>query len=276
MIGVGALKGFLDGNTTAKMPVLFLGHGSPMNAIADNQFTRTLGTLGKRIPKPTAILCVSAHWMSEGTWVTGMSTPKTIHDFYGFPQALFDVQYPAKGNPELAQFMRDEIKDPRINIDREMWGLDHGTWSVLKHMYPEADIPVLQLSIYMEQPPEYHVRVGEELRRLREKGVLIVGSGNIVHNLRRIIWEQDAKPYEWALEFDQWVKEKLEKRDFTAIQNDVLKTEAGKLSVPTPDHWYPLLYTIGASEKNDEMKFEYEEMQNGSISMRCVSFGMES
>lgn len=276
MTGVGALKGFLDQKSTAKMPVLFLGHGSPMNAIADNQFTRTLGALGKKIPRPTAILCVSAHWMSEGTWVTGMDKPKTIHDFYGFPQALFDVQYPAAGNPELAKFISEEIHDPRINIDREMWGLDHGTWSVLKHMYPEADIPVLQLSIYMEQPPEYHVKVGEQLRKLREKGVLIVGSGNIVHNLRRIVWEPNAKPYEWATEFDLWVKEKLEKRDFKAIQNDVLKFEAGKLSVPTPDHWFPLLYTIGASEKNDNMKFEYEEMQNGSISMRCVSFGMES
>lgn len=274
MTGLGALKGFLDGKSSARMPVLFLGHGSPMNAIADNEFTRTLGALGKRIPKPTAILCVSAHWMSEGTWVTGMEKPKTIHDFYGFPQSLFDVQYPAPGSPEMAKMIHEEIRDPRINIDNEMWGLDHGTWAVLRHMYPEANIPVMQLSIYMEQPPEYHVKVGEELRKLREKGVLIVSSGNIVHNLRRIVWEPNAKPFEWATEFDLWVKDKLEKRDFKAIQNDVLKSEAGKLSVPTPDHWYPLLYTIGASDKNDDMKFEYEEMQNGSISMRCVSFGM--
>jgi 4,5-DOPA dioxygenase extradiol len=272
----GALKGLLDGKTTSRMPVLFLGHGSPMNAIADNNFTRTLHTLGKRVPRPTAILCVSAHWMSEGTWVTGMTNPKTIHDFYGFPQPLFDVQYNAPGNPETAKMIQSVITDPKINIDHEMWGLDHGTWSVLRHMYPEADIPVLQMSIYMEQPPEYHVKVGEELRKLREKGVLVIASGNIVHNLRRIIWEPDAKPYDWAIEFDEYVKQKLLKRDFKSLTHEALKSEAGKLSVPTPDHWYPLLYAIGASDKNDEMKFEYEEMQNGSISMRCVSFGMES
>lgn len=276
MTGVGGLKPLLDRKSTVKMPVLFLGHGSPMNAIADNNFTRTLGALGHKIPKPTAILCVSAHWMSEGSWITGMENPKTIHDFYGFPQALFDVQYNAAGSPEIAKLIQNEVKDPRINIDHEMWGLDHGTWSVLRHMYPEADIPVLQLSIYMEQPPEYHVKLGEELRKLREKGVLIVGSGNIVHNLRRIVWDANAKPYDWALEFDQYVKSKLEQRDFKALQDDVLKSEAGRLSIPTPDHWYPLLYTIGASDKNDSMKFEYEEMQNGSISMRCVSFGMEA
>jgi 4,5-DOPA dioxygenase extradiol len=275
MTGVGALNGLLDRKSTARMPVLFLGHGSPMNAIADNNFTKTLGSLGERVQRPTAILVVSAHWMSEGTWVTGMQKPKTIHDFYGFPQALFDVQYPAPGSPETAKLIQAEIQNPKINIDHEMWGLDHGTWSVLKHMYPKADIPVMQLSIYMSQPPEYHVKLGEELRKLREKGVLIVSSGNIVHNLRRIVWDPAAPSYDWAIEFDQWVKEKLEKRDFSAIQNDVMKSEAGKLSVPTPDHWYPLLYTIGASDKNDSMKFEYEEMQNGSISMRCVSFGME-
>lgn len=271
-----ALKGLMDGKSTAKMPVLFLGHGSPMNAIADNNFTKTLTTLGKRVPRPSAILCVSAHWMSEGTWVTGMQNPKTIHDFYGFPQPLFDVQYKAPGSPEAAKMIQSVITDPKINIDNEMWGLDHGTWSVLRHMYPEADIPVLQMSIYMEQPPEYHVKVGEELRKLREKGVLIVGSGNIVHNLRRIIWEPNAKAYDWAIEFDEYVKQKLIQRDFKSLTHEALKLEAGKLSVPTPDHWYPLLYTIGAAEKNDEMKFEYEEMQNGSISMRCVSFGMES
>lgn len=272
----GALKGLLDGKTTSKMPVLFLGHGSPMNAIADNAFTKTLNTLGKRVPRPTAILCVSAHWMSEGTWVTGMQNPKTIHDFYGFPQPLFDVQYKAPGSPEAAKMIQQTITDPKINIDNEMWGLDHGTWSVLRHMYPEADIPVLQLSIYMEQPPEYHVKVGEELRKLREKGVLIVGSGNIVHNLRKIVWEPNAKPYDWAIEFDEYVKQKLIQRDFKSLTKEALTLESGKLSVPTPDHWYPLLYTIGAADKNDEMKFEYEEMQNGSISMRCVSFGMES
>lgn len=276
MTGTGALNGLLDRKSGPKMPVLFLGHGSPMNAIADNQFTKTLYQLGTKIERPTAILCVSAHWMSEGTWVTGMQNPKTIHDFYGFPQALFDVQYKAPGSPETAKMIQSVITDPKINIDNEMWGLDHGTWSVLKHMYPEADIPVLQMSIYMEQPPEYHVKVGEELRKLREKGVLIVGSGNIVHNLRKIVWDPNAKAYDWAIEFDEYVKQKIIQRDFKSLTHEAMTTEAGKLSIPTPDHWYPLLYTLGASEKNEPMKFEYEEMQNGSISMRCVSFGMKA
>lgn len=261
-------------NKGIRLPVLFLGHGSPMNAIAENNFTRALGALGKRIPRPEAILCVSAHWMTEGSWITHMDHPKTIHDFYGFPQPLFDVQYPAPGRPDIAEAIQQEILSPKLNLDHEMWGLDHGTWSVLKHMYPAADIPVMQLSIYMEQPAEYHFKLGQALRTLRDKGILIVSSGNIVHNLRRIRWEEDAKPYDWALEFDSWVKDKLISRDFTALQKDALKSEAGRLSVPTPDHWYPFLYTIGASDANDEMKFEYEEMQNASISMRCVSFGM--
>lgn len=261
-------------NKGIRLPVLFLGHGSPMNAIAENNFTRALGALGKRIPRPEAILCVSAHWMTEGSWITHMDRPKTIHDFYGFPQPLFDVQYPAPGRPDIAEAIQQEILSPKLNLDHEMWGLDHGTWSVLKHMYPAADIPVMQLSIYMEQPAEYHFKLGQALRTLRDKGILIVSSGNIVHNLRRIRWEEDAKPYDWALEFDSWVKDKLISRDFTALQKDALKSEAGRLSVPTPDHWYPFLYTIGASEANDEMKFEYEEMQNASISMRCVSFGV--
>lgn len=256
----------------ARMPVLFLGHGSPMNAISDNAFTRTLAGLGRRLPKPRAILCVSAHWMSEGTWVTGMSRPRTIHDFYGFPEELFAIQYPAPGDPEVARQVASTVTDPKVNLDREMWGLDHGTWAVLRHMYPEAQTPVLQLSVYIEQPAEYHYQVGQQLRALRDQGVLIVGSGNIVHNLRRIQWEENAKPYDWAIEFDEWVKRKLEVRDFQAFRRDLTCSEAGKLSVPTPDHFYPLLYVLGASDAEDELRFEYEEIQNGSISMRCLSF----
>lgn len=265
----------MSGNKSgSRMPVLFLGHGSPMNAIADNNFTRTLKQLGKRLDKPRAILCVSAHWMTEGTWVTGMENPKTIHDFYGFPQALFDVQYPAKGNPEIAKLVQSEIIDPKVHLDHEMWGIDHGTWSVLRHMYPEAEVPVLQLSIYMEQPAQYHFKVGQELAKLRDQGVLIVGSGNIVHNLRRLDWNDHASPHDWAIEFDEWSKNKMNQRDFKSLQFDYLKTEAGKLSVPTPDHYYPLLYVLGASDETDELRYEYEEIQNSSISMRCVSFGM--
>lgn len=258
----------------SQMPVLFLGHGSPMNALADNEFTRTLKQLGKKIPRPKAILCVSAHWMSEGTWVTGTENPRTIHDFYGFPQPLFDVQYPAHGDPELAKKIQSSILPSKIHLDNEMWGYDHGTWSVLKHMYPEADIPLLQLSLYMERPAEYHFKTGQDLAKLREQGILIIGSGNIVHNLRKLNWDEQAKPHEWAIEFDEWAKEKLIKRDFKALQFDTGKSEAGRLSIPTPDHYYPLLYILGASSSSDEMKFEYEEIQNASISMRCVSFGL--
>lgn len=257
----------------SKLPVLFLGHGSPMNAIAENDFTRALNLLGKELPRPQAILCISAHWMTEGSWITHMPQPKTIHDFYGFPQPLFDVQYPAPGAPEIAEKIQKLITDPGIQLDDEMWGLDHGTWSVLKHMYPIADIPVMQLSLYMEQPLEYHMKLGEELTKLREEGILIIGSGNIVHNLRQINWDENAQPYAWATEFDEWIKTKVVHRDHHAIVTDALKSEAGKLSVPTLEHFLPFIYTLGASESLDEIRFEYEGIQNGSISMRCISFG---
>jgi len=264
---------FSKKNKDKALPALFLGHGSPMNALADNRFTRSLNALGKEIQRPEAILVISAHWMTEGTWITHMDKPKTIHDFYGFPQSLFDIQYPAPGRPDIAEAIQKEIPDHKINLDKEAWGLDHGTWAVLRHMYPNADIPVMQLSIYMSQPPEYHMMLGLELAKLREKGVLLVGSGNIVHNLRRISWEENAIPFDWALEFDEWSKQKLLSRDFNALQNDFLKTQAGKLSVPSMDHYYPLLYILGSAKNKDELKFEYEEIQNASISMRSFSFG---
>jgi 4,5-DOPA dioxygenase extradiol len=259
-----------------KMPVLFIGHGSPMNAIAKNDFTETLANLARKIPTPKAILCVSAHWMSEGTWITHMKNPKTIHDFYGFPQALFDVQYPAPGSPEIADEIRQSIQGQKIHADDEMWGIDHGTWSVLRHMYPAAQIPLMQLSVYMEQPGSYHYNLGQELHRLRSQGILILGSGNIVHNLRKINWETYSTPHDWAIEFDEWAKKKIEQREFAALVEDALSTPAGKLSIPTPDHYYPLLYTLGASDKQDEIKFEYEGIHNASISMRCISFGIQN
>lgn len=255
------------------MPTLFIGHGSPMNAIENNSFTKMLGVLGEELVRPEAILCISAHWMTEGTWITHMERPKTIHDFYGFPQPLFDIQYPAPGRPDIAEAIHKEIFHPHIHLESEAWGLDHGTWSVLKYMYPMADIPVMQLSLYMGQPPEYHFKLGQELAKLREKGVLILGSGNIVHNLRKLNWDNNATPHEWAIEFDEWAKDKILKRNFKNLQDDFLKTEAGRLAVPTMDHYYPLLYILGASLKKDELKFEYEEIQNASISMRALSFG---
>lgn len=265
------LKKLAEEPSTMRMPVLFVGHGSPMNAIDDNAYTRALHALGANLPRPRAILVISAHWMTEGSWITEMPKPKTIHDFYGFPQELFQIQYPAPGSPEVAKLIRDTIVNPTIHPDTEAWGLDHGTWAVLRHMYPKADIPVLQLSLHMEQPPEYHIQLGRELSKLRDKGILILGSGNLVHNLRTIRWEPNAKPYDWALEFDEWIKQKLVNRDFSAVLNDFHKSQAGKLSIPTLEHYYPLHYILSASDEKDMLKFEYEEMQNGSISMRSLS-----
>lgn len=263
----------IDNNNQDKMPVLFLGHGSPMNAIEENDFTKTLSELGKNLPIPKAIVCVSAHWMTKGTWVTHMKQPKTIHDFYGFPQPLFDVQYPAPGDSELADQIRALVSDPKIYADDTEWGLDHGTWSVLKHVYPKADIPILQLSMDMTQPIEFHYQMGEKLKKLREQGVLIVGSGNIVHNLRKISWDENAPPHPLTVEFDQWVKQKIDQRDDKALFSDALNSEAGKFSAPTPDHYFPLLYILGASDKSDKIEYIYEGYQNSSISMRCVRFG---
>lgn len=258
----------------ARLPVIFIGHGNPMNALADNSFTRRLAGLGAAIARPKAVLCISAHWMTEGTWVTHMPMPKTIHDFYGFPQELFNVRYPAPGSPALAEMVRSRVKNARINLDDEMWGIDHGAWSVIRHMYPKADVPVLQLSVYMEQPPEYHFRLGEELRALRNEGILIVGSGNIVHNLRRMNRDEQAKPHDWATEFDEWVKGRLEERDCESLINDATLFEAGKLSIPAPDHWYPLLYALGAADDKDTLRFEYEGIDHASISMRTFSLGL--
>jgi len=246
-----------------------------MNAIADNAYTRTLTSLGKSllVERPKAILVISAHWMTRGTFVTHMRKPRTIHDFGGFPRELFEVQYPAPGSPETADLVRSLVREPEVGIDDQEWGLDHGTWSVLKHLIPNADIPVLQMSISLFDPPEYHLKIGEQLRDLRSKGVLIIGSGNLVHNLRKIDWDENAQPYDWALEFDQWIADRLEARDIKSIVRDSLTSPAGKLSSPTPDHFLPLYYILGAADAKDELKTEFEQMQNASISMRSLSFG---
>jgi len=259
--------------STARMPIVFIGHGNPMNAVETNAFTQSLSELGKKLPQPKAVLCISAHWMTEGTWVTAMSKPKTIHDFYGFPQELFDIQYPAPGHPELAKTICDTVASPSIHGDKEMWGLDHGAWSVLKHMYPQAAVPVVQLSLYMARGPEYHENIGQQLAKLREQGVLILGSGNLVHNLRRIRWEAQAPAYDWALEFDEWCRQKLMAKDYRSLLYDFHNSEAGKLSVPSMDHYWPLHYILGAAHKDDVLNFEYEEIQNASISMRSFTLG---
>ncbi len=256
-----------------RTPVFFIGHGSPMNALESNDFTNSLKSMRRLCPNPKAILCISAHWMTEGSWVTHMEKPKTIHDFYGFPQALFEIQYPAPGSPEIADQICKAITDPKVHADDEMWGLDHGTWSVLRHIFPEAEVPVLQLSLYISQPAEYHYKLGTQLRQFRDQGILIVGSGNIVHNLRTIRWEPEATPYEWATDFDEWMKARLLGRDDRAVVENFMSSEAGKLSVPTPEHYYPLLYSLGAADANEKPNFLFEGVHNGSISMRTISFG---
>lgn len=262
----------VDRSNAEKMPTLFLGHGSPMNAIEDNDFTQTLQRLGKSLPRPKAILMVSAHWETNGTWVTGMENPKTIHDFYGFPKALFDVQYPASGAPQIATDVSNTIITPNIGVDNNKWGLDHGTWSVLMHIFPNADVPVFQLSLDRSQSISFHYELGKQLSFLREQGVMIMGSGNIVHNLGEIKWGEDATPHDWAIEFDEWAKKKLVNRDFNSLITDPLKSKEGKLSIPTLEHYLPLLYVLGASGEKENLVFDYEGIQLSSMSMRCLRF----
>lgn len=255
-----------------RAPVFFIGHGSPMNAIETNDYTRSLAKIRDLYPQPKAILMVSAHWMTQGTGVTNMVQPKTIHDFYGFPQELFAVQYPAPGSPELADLVTKTIRSTPVIKDDSQWGLDHGAWAVLKHIFPEANIPVVQLSLDMTKPAEFHLQLGKELQVLRDHGVLIMGSGNVVHNLRTISWDEKSKPLDWALEFDEQVKTLLRTRDTKGLIGDLLSTRSGKLSVPTPDHYYPLLYILGAADAADELHFDFEGIQNASISMTSFSF----
>ncbi len=248
-----------------------------MNALADNDYTRALGELGSSLPRPRGILCVSAHWCTQGSWVTRMPHPKTIHDFGGFPRELFEVRYPAPGSRELAELVQTTVSIPQIDAndaaDPDEWGLDHGTWSVLKHMYPAADIPVVQLSLAMDEGPRYHFDLGSKLSPLRDQGILILGSGNIVHNLRIIDWNEQAPIMPWAAEFDAWVKGRIEARDFEALIEEASSTESGRKAIPTPDHWYPLLYVLGAAAPGDRLKWIYSGFQHGSISMRSLLFG---
>jgi len=225
------------------MPILFIGHGSPMNAIEDTDYSRAWAVVARSLPKPKAILCVSAHWQTAGTRVTVMEKPKTIHDFYGFPPALSEKQYPAPGSPELARMTQEIMREAHVELDLE-WGLDHGAWSVLCQMYPKADVPVVQLSLDEGKPPAFHYDLGRELRGLRKKGVLIIGSGNVVHNLREMAWEDTA--FDWALEFDAKVKDLILTGDHKAIIEYAKLGRSARLAVPTLEHYLPLLYTLGA------------------------------
>lgn len=255
---------------TDVMPVMFLGHGSPMNAIQTNEFTRTWNSIGAELEtQPTAILCISAHWLTQGgTAVTAMQMPKTIHDFGGFPQALFDVQYPAPGNKSLVDATIDEVKSIQIHQDHE-WGLDHGTWSVLCHVFPQATIPVVQLSIDYSQGAQYHYDLAKQLSQLRRKGVLIVASGNLVHNLRLIPRGQmnDYYGFDWVLEADAKMQKFLLEHDHQSLINWDKQGQAFHLAIPTPDHYYPMIYALALQEDKDELSLFNTQAVGGSITM---------
>lgn len=257
---------------TSKMPVLFLGHGSPMNAIEENEFVQGWKTVGKTLPKPKAILCISAHWETKGTFVTAMQKPRTIHDFGGFPKELFAVQYPANGSPIFAAETKRIVTTTVVGLD-EQWGLDHGCWSVVKHLYPNADVPVFQMNLDHSKAPRYHYELAKELASLRKKGVLIIGSGNIVHNLRLIAWDKIKIPnfgYDWAIE----ANEKMKKFILSNNHESLIKyTSQGKefdLSIPSPDHYLPLLYTLALKDETENISIFNDKAVMGSITMTSL------
>jgi len=253
-----------------KMPALFVGHGSPMNAIEDNEFSRAWEEEGKALPKPNAILCISAHWETAGTLVTAMEQPKTIHDFGGFPRALYEKTYPAPGSPELARLSQELVQKTQVRFDRT-WGLDHGTWSVLCRMFPKANIPVVQLSLDRTQGPAFHYALGKELRALRNKGVLIVGSGNLVHNLSLVAFQDTG--YDWAIGFDETVKQLILSGDHDSLIHYQNLGQAARLSIPTNEHYLPLLYILALQDEQEEIHFFAERVTLGSISMRSLRIG---
>lgn len=257
---------------TAKMPVLFVGHGSPMNAIEENEFSAGWRKAGETLPKPSLILCVSAHWETNGTQVTAVPKPRTIHDFYGFPRELYNVEYPAPGSPEMAEEIKNGVKKTEVALD-ERWGLDHGAWSVIKHMYPKADVPVLQLSLDRTKDPHYHLELAKELSFLRERGVLIVGSGNMVHNLRLVAWDKISEPvygYDWAWEADRKLHNLINNGDFKSLANYASLGDDMRLSVPTPEHFLPLLYVLGLKEEKENISWFNDKLIMGSLSMGSI------
>lgn len=259
-----------------KMPVLFLGHGSPMNAIEENEFVAGFRRLSANLPHPTAVLCISAHWETRGTFVTAMEHPRTIHDFGGFPAELYKVQYPAPGDPELAAGVQQAVTQTRVEADSS-WGLDHGTWSVLKHLYPEADVPVVQLSLDYTKPPRFHYELAKELSALRERGVLIAGSGNIVHNLRLVNWEKLGTghfAHDWAAEADRSMKHMILDDNHQALIDYKKQGEAFNLAVPTPEHFLPLLYALALKNKTDQISLFNDGLVGGSLSMTSVAIGV--
>lgn len=258
------------------MPSIFVGHGNPMNALAHTPYTRMLRQWGQELGRPVAIVAISAHWQTPGkTLVDIQLTPPVIHDFHHFPAALYQVRYPAMGAPDVAQTIIDHVS-VRSVIANAQWGIDHGTWSVLCHMYPDADVPVFQLSVDYDAPGEVHYAIGRELAVLRDQGVLIVGSGNIVHNLRRLdghAGQSTAPTQDWAREFDALVAQALVKRDDVALMQYQGFGNSADIAVATPDHYWPLLYALGAAAPDAEAIFKYDKFEAGTISMRCVQFG---
>jgi len=264
-----------SGSSTARMPVLFIGHGSPMNAISENEFVQNWRELGKTLPKPKAILCISAHWETRGTFVTAMPKPPTIHDFGGFPKALFDVQYPAPGSPELAKETKRIVSKTDVGLD-EKWGLDHGAWSVIKNIYPFADVPVFEMSLDYNQSPQFHYDLAKELASLRDKGVLIIGSGNIVHNLRMVAWDKVDEPeygFDWALQANDTFKRLIlankhkELINFSALGKEV------QLAIPTPEHYLPLIYALALKKEDEPVTIFNDKAVMGSLTMTSVRIG---
>ncbi len=260
-------------NTGKRMPVLFLGHGSPMNAIEDNDFTRALRQLSTQLPHPKAILMISAHWLTRGVRVLSSVQPPTIHDMYGFPEALYQIQYPAAGAPTWAKTVKQLVQFAEVQLD-DSWGFDHGTWSVLRWIFPQADVPVFQLSIDYRKPYRWHWQLARELRALRTRGVLIIGSGNLTHNLQQIdfsgLWVPVA---DWALEFDQRVAEALDRGQADLLLQPERWGQAARLAIPEPSHYFPLIYAAALSDKDEPISYPYVGFHYGTLSMRCVQFG---
>ena len=263
------------GENTPRMPVLFVGHGSPMNAIEENEFSKVWENLGKSLPRPKAILCISAHWETKGTFVTAVQKPQTIHDFGGFPKALFDVQYPAPGSPELAYETKRTITKTEVGLD-DNWGLDHGAWSVIRRIYPEADVPVIEMSLDYSQAPQYHYELAKELSTLRNKGVLIIGSGNIVHNLGMVAWGKMNEPeygFDWALQANDTFKRLINSNNHTELINYTALGREVQLAVPSPEHYLPLLYALALKEKEETVSIFNDKAVMGSLTMTSVLIG---
>ena len=263
------------GENTPRMPVLFVGHGSPMNAIEENEFVEGWRNIGKSVPRPKAILVVSAHWETKGTYVTAVPKPQTIHDFGGFPKALYDVQYPAPGSPELAFETKRIITKTTVGLD-EKWGLDHGAWSVIRRIYPEADVPVIELSLDYSQGPQYHYELGKQLAALRNKGILIIGSGNLVHNLRMVAWDKVNEPeygYDWAIQANDKFKQLIQSGNHKELINYTALGREVQLAIPTPDHYLPLLYALALKEEKEAVSFFNDKPVMGSLTMTSVRIG---